>query len=264
MQHRNNRNRLAVYEVRSQILCQKWKYLIPALIALQNSIFYYNYTEKSTKAETYFETFLKGMPEMQQGRISSFLIPGEWMLFFVILLCINAKHAKNLGMGLQIMIRSENIKHVWYAKCLGCFLNVCCYYLAAYTSILIFYVSIVYDNTEQVSVMQYFDKKQLLIQIFFPVCTAYMICVWQQLVTILFNTVTGILGACILLIVSAYSQRWYLPGNYLMKLRMENLLQMGIPAYRMFCFVAVILLVGIFLGGWLMKKVDFISRKGDW
>lgn len=91
--------------------------------------------------------------------------------------------------------------------------------------------------------------KQFLI----PLLAACVIAVWQLVLSIKTNALTGLIAGVFLLTFSGYFSKWYLPGNYLMKLRVEEFLENGIKAEYIICSLLLALAAGIGLGKFLSE-----------
>ena len=77
------------------------------------------------------------------------------------------------------------------------------------------------------------------------------------------NTLVGVIAMTVLTVVSAYAQKWYLIGNYLMKLRVTELIDSGVSCGKMIVFLFILLTVGVVVGRIQIRQMDYIRMKGD-
>lgn len=253
------------YEWNRQICSRKYQYIVPVIIALQVCIQRYRNFQQPFSPDDFFCGFLEGMLHLEAGSTGSFLIPGDWCLFFVFLLYITGKSSKDFteGIGMQILLRSEDALYVWRSKCLVCIGNIWIYFGSAYLSIILFCtweagsLKAVFGDSNILS------REQILIQLVLPVMAASAIGIWQMVFSMLSNSILSIIIMCILLIVSAYFESWFLIGNYLMKLRVAELLENGISYFQMLLFLCALIMSGFFIGKKVMRRLDYIHVKGD-
>lgn len=236
-------------------------YLFSAAAALPGCVALYQQTEDVFTAKYYLDSFLKGLPTIQTGSVQSFLLPGDWCLFCIILLCLNGKTAKDfvMGIGLQRLVRMKDANLMWRRKWLECIVCVCLYFLAAYTAIGIFCVTI----GQAQSFFNMLQSRQMIIWFYIPLLAACVIAVWQLVLSMKTNALIGLLAGICLLTISAYCSKWYLPGNYLMKLRVKEFLEGGMRVEYIVCGLLLTLAAGIILGKHIIRNMDYIQVKGD-
>lgn len=253
------------YEWKKNVLSRKYQYLLPMVVALQVCLVELNTFRKTFTTSICFEKFLQGMQRFEAGSRMSFLIPGDWCLFFVFLLYITGKVSKDFtgGMGMQVLLRTGNTVRLWRAKYLVCIGNICIYFASAYL-ILILFCAWERESIRAVLLdREVFNGEQMLIQFVFPVLAACIICVWQMVVSMMSNSLFGILTMSVLLIVSAYVENKFLIGNYLMKLRVKELAADGFSYRWMGIFLLILLVAGCLSGKKVMERLDYIHIKGD-
>ncbi len=256
------------YEISQNILSRLWIFFIPAVLALQvciqnKNMMIWNDIGTDMKVIEYYGKFLEGIPSIQLGAMARFQIPGNWLLFFVVLIYINGKSSKDFvyGMGMQILIRSRKLQHLWFAKWVGTVIRVILYYLAAYVAIGLFCLCFAADPKE--GFLFFTSKRQFYIQLLLPIAGGCVLCIWQILISVFTDTLYGMLFSCVVLIVSAYFDRWYLIGNYLMKLRTTELFEKGLKGEILLVYVLLLGTAAIWIGNRVISKVDYLRGKGD-
>lgn len=250
--------RLVCYEIKMELLEWRWIVLIPMSIALWYGMLHFNLQRAYYHGMDYINGFLEGMSPFLKSGTEKFLIPGEWTAFFLLLLYLNGKMTKNYadGMGTQILIRTGTVSGFWYTKCLAVIIRVSFYFVSAYLIIFLFAAG---TNTENELLT---DWQEIEKQIFLPCAAACVICIWQAVVSVFAGSITGFLGMSVMLIASAYSCKWYLPGNYLMKLRVNELLdEKGLLFIRI--LIAVSGIAGVYCGKKVFENIDYMRGKGD-
>lgn len=257
--------KLLQYEYKRNIWKKKYQYLVPVATALQISIQKYNISQSTLPAATYFGKFLEGMNEIVIGSRTSFLIPGDWCLFFIFLIYITGKSAKDFtnGIGMQLLLRTKNASYFWNVKCLACIGNVFLYFFSAYSSIFLFCVWTSKSIKSVLKDSAIWNKEQIIIQFILPILAACVICIWQMIISMISNSLIGILIMSMLLVTSAYIKNWILIGNYLMKLRVQEMSNDGISYTQMSVLLVILLITGFFVGKNIMKRLDYIQAKGD-
>lgn len=240
---------------------RKLWYLFSAAIALPGCVTDYQQAGEFFTAEHYLNSFLRGLPTIRTGDGQSFLLPGEWCLFCIILLCLNGRTAKDFvtGIGLQRLIRMEDANLIWRRKWRECIMCVSIYFLAAYTGIGIFCTAV----GQVQSFLEMLQSRKVINNFLIPLLAACVIAVWQLVLSIKTNALTGLIAGVFLLTFSGYFSKWYLPGNYLMKLRVEEFLENGIKAEYIICSLLLALAAGIGLGKFFIRNMDYMQIKGD-
>lgn len=238
---------------------ERWKYLCSMLIILPGCVHDYRQKKGLFSAVEYMNDFLCGLPSIEKGE--RFYLPGAWCLFFVILFWMNGKNAKDFTtcMGLQRLIRTQELWLVWRKKWRECFLCTTIYFVAPYAVMGIFGIVIGQGN----QLWKWICSKQYINQIVIPVLAAGGILVWQLVVTMISNAVCGIIFCMSLLTVSVYFSKPFLPGNYLMKLRVNEFLDVGVNVRVMLSGLALLFVLGIIVGRKKMEKMDYMTAKGD-
>ncbi len=252
--------RIMKHELRTAVFANGWKYLIPAAIALHHCMVNLRVAGERWGMPDYLRDFLKGIPTVRAENHETFLLPGGWMAFFVLMLYFQGKTAKNYtgGMGMQALLRSGRAGYFWRAKWTGCILGVCIWYGAAYLTIVLFCVTVVGAHKEVWESLMHPDGREVMLQLLLPVLAACVIGIWQLVFSMCAGSLPGLFGMYSLVIVSAYFTRWYLPGNYLMKLRVEEMQGGGVSPGRMAAFLTVMLTAGVLAGGRIMKRMDYL------
>ncbi|HBA62792.1 MAG TPA: hypothetical protein DCZ20_02930 [Lachnospiraceae bacterium] len=261
MKHKSYQGRAILrYELRQEVRCKKKQYIFPMLLALWHCILQWNRTKGSLEASLYVERFLEGMPTVIPGSMNSFLIPGDWLLFLVVLLYFNGKFAKDFtrDMGLQLLVRSESAVQFWNAKWLLCVYHVCLYYIAAYICIVGFVMISGRYGAVPSGMLDKTLWTKVGLQLVLPILAMSALCIWQLVLSYLTGFTISTLLVCTLLIVSAYFTKWYLPGNLLMKIRVQELLAEGIGIRKMVLYTFFLLAGGILAGYCRMKRMDYI------
>lgn len=251
---------ITAYEWKKQILSQKWRYLAVAAIALWTCRINWNLYGSLFTMKDYFQAFLQGMPPVVSDSREKFLIPGDWCAFFVILLYTNGKMAKDYtgGSGLQILIRTRRASQLWHAKWTAAVCSTAVYFGCAYVALTA--GALIVSGREAVFLS---NSREALIQFLLPFLAASVIVVWQLVFSMVFSQVAGVAGMVILLVLSAYFDRWYLPGNYLMKIRARLLLEQT-EANFLCMYLLMLLAVAVLSGHFLIQKTDYIRDKGDY
>lgn len=257
--------RIFRYEWKRNIVSRKIQYLLPVLIALQVNLQVYHQFQGSLPLERYWGRFLEGMHSLAKGSRTQFLIPGDWCLFLIILLYDTGRSSKDFteGIGMQVLLRSGDAGSLWSAKCLVSMGNTLIYFASAYLSIFLFCIWETHSIKAALSASPFMDAKQTAVQFIFPVLAACVIVIWQMVISLLSNSVIGILSMCILLITSAYLKSWILVGNYLMKLRIKELAELGFTYRQMAAFLLILLAGGMIAGRKVTGRLDYIHAKGD-
>lgn len=258
--------RLLLYELKQNIVNRKYQYLLPVAVALQYCISTQANTERHLSALSFYEGFLKGIPAIAAGSGQSFLIPGDWCIFLFYLLYIVGKTSKDYtkGVGMQTLLRTQDTNCIWRAKWLVCIGNICIYYGGAYLGITLFNLWEYRSVTETFFNKDTINTAQFFIAFFLPVLTVSVICIWQHVLSMFIGSVGSVFIMCAFLIVSAYFEKWFLIGNFLMKLRIYDLIKQKRTGIEMIAFLLLLLVIGIFLGGRMMRGMDYIHSKGDW
>lgn len=252
------------FEFHSNILEKKWKYLIPAAIAFHNSMVGWHLSKGAWGLPEYIGDFLKGMPTVRAGG-GDFLLPGGWLAFFVLLLYYNGKTARDFmsGVGQQVLLRTKHAEQFWLAKWISCVCSTVIWFFAAYAAIVLF-CAILSGNMEKfLDGFEKFGGKQLCTQLILPVLASCVMEIWQLVISMWSSSVLGLLGACSCLFVSAYFTKWFLPGNYLMKLRIEEMLACGDRSIWMLFYLIALSGAGILTGRKIMKKMDYLTIRSD-
>lgn len=252
--------RITAYEWKKQILSQKWRYLAAAVTALWTCRVSWNLYGSLFTMNDHFQAFLQGMPPVAIGSREQFLIPGDWCVFFVILLYTNGKMAKDYtgGSGLQVLMRTRRASQLWHAKWTAAVCSTAVYFGCAYAALTA--GALIASGGEAVFLS---DSREALIQFLLPFLAASVIVVWQLVLSMVSSQVAGVAGMVILLVVSAYFDCWYLPGNYLMKIRARLLLEQT-EAKFLCMYLLMLLATAVLAGHFLIQKTDYIRDKGDY
>lgn len=253
------------YEFIASVFENKWKYTIPVAIALHNCVVNLRMPGRMWQGSDYLWDFLKGIPTVQADSQESFLLPGGWMAFFVLLLYFHGRTAKNYtgGMGQQILLRSGSAGRFWNAKWTGCIGSTFIWFGGAYLAIILFCAAMPGESLDKSDSLNWIDGKQICVQLFLPLLAACVMGIWQLVLSICVGSIFGLLGVYCCLIISAYFTKWYLPGNYLMKIRIEEMLESQVTLNRMFVFLTVLLTMGILSGYDIMRRSDYLAMKSD-
>lgn len=254
--------RLFLYECRQTIISKSYQFLIPALVALQGCFVSLNMWKEELTTPVLYSSFLEGMQQISGMLLGPerFLIPGDWCVFVFFFLYIIGRNAKNYtaGTGLQLLLRTERVENIWYVKCFTSLIQAILYFGTAYFVILLFIIWKYGISAEALLPMEEFLKQFLI-----PVITAWTIAVWQMIISMKINTIFGVIFMVGLVVSSAYAQKWYLIGNYLMKLRVTELIDSGFSYGKILIFLMILLVTGIIVGNILIRQIDYLRAKGD-
>ncbi len=264
------------FDVRCGFLQVRKYYIVPFILAIFVCTQFYNY--KSYGQEThvcftfldYLYRFMEGVPFLEITENTIFKIPGEWFLFYTLLLFSGMIYPKSYvnGMGIQNMVRVRSTKIWWLSKCIWMFEHICLYFSVLYVVIFLFSWKMgslkpVFTTIDMGLINEGTIKTGILVFGVLPICTIYMINIWQVLISFLSNSLLGMLAGISVLIVSVYLQQELIPGNYLMALRNQSFTIEGVNTMIGISFSIFMSVVGILIGNAVLKKKDFLKKKGD-
>ena len=158
-----------------------------------------------------------------------------------------------------MLIRCRKLSLFWSIKCIVCTMILVVYMIVLYIGIGLFVSCFFRDWGQGILTLS-----EIIRQVLIPVLAAAAIGIWQMAVTAAANEVIGMLVSMVYLILSSYYEKWYLLGNYLMKMRIDHLL-VKTADYGMAvgCLVAVIL-VGVLAGTYIFNHADYFHGKGGY
>ena len=254
--------RLFLYECQQTVIGKSYQFLIPAFVALQGCFVSLNIWKEELTASALYSSFLEGMQQIE-GMLSGaerFLIPGDWCVFVFFFLYIIGRDEKNYtsGTGLQLLLRMERVENIWYVKCFISLMETVLYFGTAYFVILLFGIWRYGFSTKVI-----LSGKEFLKQFLIPVMAAWTIAVWQMVISMKTNTIAGFIVMVVLVVSSAYAEKWYLIGNYLMKLRVTALIDSGFSCGKILIFLIILSVIGILVGKLLIRQMDYLRVKGD-
>lgn len=272
------------FDLKQGIGMKKKNFLVPVLLLVIMCTGYYLTLLRGSREPgakigpavlDYLFYAFEGMPLFRKELREAFFIPAGWVVFYFWLVYINGKYPKTYlsGIGTQVLLRSGNIQYWWLSKCIWTVAHTCLYYAAAYVTIAAFailtgswklgltpeyHTKVLPASLEAVSIQRF-----LLIAVVLPILVSIALCLLQTILSLLTNTVIGILGLVAILIASAYVCTWYWVGNYLMVLRNDSFEPKGVPLGTGCLIAGALSVVCILTGGLILRKKDFIYRKGE-
>lgn len=209
----------------------------------------------------------EGMEEYDSLVSPVFQIPTQY-LGFTLFACIFASYYPKREWklrGSQFICRYGNTDTWWFSKVIWNFLQGIFIYAAAF---IVIYISSVIGGNGGFSVRYDAPYMSMLLNndsiTVFLYCyilgAAVIIAINQMIVTLqmLFSPVAGYITAIIVVIISAYYFKEYLPGNYLMMLRTELFRNDGMVLYKGFILAFVIWLIFVIAGKIVLKRKDIL------
>lgn len=208
-----------------------------------------------------------GMEEYDPELSPVFQIPTEYLVFILfacIFVCYYPKKEWKLR-GSQFICRYGNTDTWWFSKVVWNLLQSILIYAAAF---IVIYVSSAIGGNTGFSVRYDTPYRGMLLNndsmTVFLYCyilgAATIIALNQIIITLqmIFSPVAGYISAIIIVIISAYYFKEYLPGNNLMMLRTELFREDGIVLYKGLLLSFAIWLVFVVAGKIALKKKDIL------
>lgn len=255
------------YDFKEGIIKNWYLYLIEIFLV---AIFSVNAILYMDNSPGIFEVSLKvfeGMEEYDPELGTSFKIPMEYLSFTLlagIFVCNYPKREWKLR-GSQVICRYENTDTWWYSKVIWNIIQSIFIYLAAF---LVIYISSVIAGNAGFAVryeMPYsgmlLNNDSLTVFLYCYILGAVtMIAINQIIVTLqmIISPVTGYISALIILIISAYYFKAYLPGNNFMLLRTVLFREDGIVLHKGMLLAFIIWAVCVVAGRLVLKRKDIL------
>lgn len=208
-----------------------------------------------------------GMDEYDPLISPIFQIPMEYLaitLFAGIFVCHYPKKEWKLR-GSQFICRYGNTDTWWLSKVVWNFLQGIFIYLAAF--IVIYIVAVIGGNTgfsvscEQPYSGMLLNNSSMTVFLYCYILGAATIIAINQIVVTLqmiFSPVAGYISVIIIVVVSAYYFKPYLPGNNLMLLRTQLFREDGIVFYKGLLWAFAIWLVCVLAGKIVLNRKDIL------
>lgn len=227
-----------------------------------------NYLKNLNVSSVYylFMVTFQGIPPYVPEDKLPFLFPAEWLIVVLPVLCYTLQYPVNdlSGFGKQIFLRIANRKIWWYSKCIWLISSVAiCGILYAILLLIIgfcfgFNFSTDYVITEEVLNMiplysQNNIEIQMICQIFF---TFLALCFLQMFFSLIMGTTYSFISLMVLLLLSVYFMKGYLPGNYLMLMRSSYYIEHGIKFIPCLTVDFLVIILSIWDGKYLIKKYN--------
>ena len=262
-------------------IVRSWKYYIPLLIVMlfffaffRNSAVLtqqiHHFTEKIT-FQNYIIEFLKGMPEFHAYDVNArFEVPAGWLFFYLWNACLIAMYPERERKTNRryLILQCQSRKLWWLGKCIWCMAGNLVSVLTMLLSAAPF-AFMQSDGSGGIAAVtfQYLDGVNFTgidktwvgcfaFQAFLVLCGLSIL---QAAVTLYTRPIAGFLFIACILIISAYYLSPYLPGNYLMLLRMKEFSENGgvtiaggIMAGSMMC------VLGAGIGCFKVRKMDIL------
>jgi len=222
---------------------------------------------------------LCGMAEYIPNSCKPFNLPYVWMAiqFLCSFLVFNYMQQDLEGMGLDILIRSKSRRVWWLSKCIWNVITIISFYIGMYAlcflysiifaggkigfqpfgfepSVFLKYMMIPIDSVN----IQYFTILLLIV----PLLTSIALSLAQMSFSIIVGPILSLMSIMIIDVFSAYFMNPVLVANYSMVMRSRILIRNGISP--LICIIVDILLIiiSIYLGGFIFRKKDIIENNG--
>lgn len=195
-----------------------------------------------------------------------FLFPAEWLIAVLPVLCYTLQYPVNdlSGFGKQILLRIADRKIWWYSKCIWLVssLAVC----SILYIILLFIVSFGFrfsfstDYTQVEEILNLIPLNpqnnieiQMVCQVFFSLLA---LCFLQMFFSLMMGTTYSFTFLMVLLLLSTYFMKSYLPGNYLMLIRSAYYMENGIEFLPCLAVDFFIIALSIWGGDRLIRQYN--------
>ena len=272
--------RLVRYDVRIGIIKRFYQYAICFLMVSAFVIGLYYVALKRDMFSAKDITFINALLYIFQGKDpfdpssdNAFVFPIVWLLFFIYELYVVLDYSMGnmLGHGTQVLIRTGARFRWWISKCIWVFACTFLYFLISYLSVLfvIFFagggLSFGYSehiNTELLD-MELFDLNGsgiFILLFLMPLLTALAMNFVQLICTLFFKETYSFLISVALLFASSYYRFPWLIGNFAMVRRSHLYYEDGFLIETEIIIDAVVILISILAGGYIMKRIDIIRK----
>lgn len=207
-----------------------------------------------------------------------FMPPTEYMMLqFCILYMIGDYIIKDLlGVGKNIIVRTQKRKYWWFSKCIWCIVTVLCFYAAIYISAVTLCIimggkltmsltpDIAYTICE---IPQMVNEVPVDLQVLkntvcvLPIVTSVGIALFQMTLALIVSPVISYIVNVILIIFAVYYTVPFLQGNSFMMLRNECCIENGVDTSLSIIITAVVCVISIIAGKIYFEKMDILKRE---
>lgn len=242
---------------------------IKLCVAIFILLFFANVTIKSCIAQKdsigflgYWMMIIGGMPEYIKSKTSIFQLPVSWFLYYAYLFFLVGFYPTSdlYSCGSKTLLMSGNRKKWIISKYLWIMTVIIVYYSLFAICIFLNECCLVNTNIEIQNVM---DIYMLLgyvdvIAVWFviPILTSIAIAFLQFTITIISNAIVGYTISIIILVASTYWMKAFLPGNYLMIVRSNQIVDSGMKLIDGFALGVCVVVVSLLVGCHVFNKKD--------
>lgn len=257
--------KLFLYDCRKGFRENRFKWLIALFVMaffIDGSVANCTVSTPEAGFLVYLTDFYRGIPEYILTDTSIFELPGSWFLYYGYLFFMVGFYPVTdlYGCGMKTLLAAESRGKWLLSKFMWIAFHVICYFGA--TLIIMTLWSMLRGNLttppDLFHNMYGIDLETIgwgrfwSIWVIVPVLTAISLAFLQFAVSILFHTITGYITSLTILVVSCYWMTPWLPGNYLMLLRSDLIVDNGVP-----CSIGIILSIAIIFCSLLTGFIAF-------
>lgn len=184
----------------------------------------------------YLFQIFQGMPaNMEQNKISFFELPAMWLLFHLYLIfCLSGfLQQEEQDYGQQVLIRTKSRGIWWLGKCCWYLVGTAVYYGITFSVTAVFAyfrqgfrpgLSVqLQESLSHIDVRGIEDRSEFIIIVIMPLIVSMGLVLFQLLVSAIFNPMISIIVQTALFAISGYFCTPFLPGNYLMLMRLSEI-----------------------------------------
>lgn len=236
-------------------------------VAIKDSFIYSLYLQQETGFLGYWMMVLGGMSEYIKTDMSIFEIPVSWLLFYAYLFYLIGFYpvADLYESGTKTLLLSESrnkwiiSKFLWIAT-----MVVLYFFVFALCLLLNMWLLEAGWDLGLLEVKQMYGILQTsaglwqMLGIWFgvPILMSVAISYFQFMVSIYTNAITGYCVSVILLVISAYWMKPFLPANYLMIMRTHLIADNGMKTADGVIFAMAILALSVITGWLIFRRKD--------
>ncbi|PWJ78150.1 DUF2705 family protein [Murimonas intestini] len=182
----------------------------------------------------YLFQIFQGMPaNIVQNKMSFFELPAMWLLFHLFLtFCMSGYiQQEEQNFGQQVLLRTKSRGIWWSGKCCWCILGTAVYYCITYFVTALFALfrqgfqpglsAQLHELLSHIDVSGIGNKNIFVILVLMPVILSTGLMLFQLLISSIFNPLVSMVVQTVILSVSGYFCTPFLPGNYLMLMRLS-------------------------------------------
>lgn len=217
-----------------------------------------------------------GLKEYIKSPYNPFPFPVLWVLFMVLACFSTLWYPFNdlHGIGQSLLVKGKSRKLWWLSKCLWCFCVITLYFVLAWVILLAACLISGSRLTLQISpfIIQIFelyeissapDTWHLGVQlILMPWLTALAISILQMTLSLLIRPIFSLIFSAVILMSSAYYLTPFLPGNYAMAVRDQQVIENGVNSQIGAVYCAGLIIIAVAAGLFAFRKYDVLG-KGD-